>query len=64
MCVSWPTVVTGDPKAPFSIATSPRCRGGHYSFPWIDPLALDNYLMMQRSIKYRFLNLWYDLTWD
>ena len=25
------TFVEGDPKAPFSIATSPRCRGGRYS---------------------------------
>ena len=32
------TVVEGDPKAPFSIATTPRCRGGRYSFPWISPL--------------------------
>ena len=32
------TVVEGDPKAPFSIATTPRCKGGHYSFPWIAPL--------------------------
>ena len=32
------TVVEGDPKAPFSIATTPSCRGGHYSFPWIAPL--------------------------
>ena len=32
------TVVEGDPKAPFSIATIPRCRGGRYSFPWIAPL--------------------------
>ena len=29
------TLVEGDPKAPFSIATTPRCRGGCYSFPWI-----------------------------
>ena len=29
------TVVEGDQKAPFSIASTPRCRGGHYSFPWI-----------------------------
>ena len=28
------TVVEGDPMAPFSIATTPRCRGGRYSFPW------------------------------
>ena len=31
------TVVEGDPKAPFSVATTPRCRGGHYSFPRITP---------------------------
>ena len=32
------TVAKGDQKAPFSITTTLRCRGGHYSFPWIDPL--------------------------
>ena len=32
------TVVEGDPKAPFSIATTPRCRRGYYSFPWNSPL--------------------------
>ena len=32
------TVVEGDQKAPFSIATTPRCRGDRYSFPWIAPL--------------------------
>ena len=32
------TVVEGDPKAPFSIATTPRCRGGRNSILWIDPL--------------------------
>ena len=32
------TVVKGDMKAPFLIATTPRCRGGSYSFPWIPPL--------------------------
>ena len=32
------TVVEDDQKAPFSIATTPRCRGGRYSFPWIAPL--------------------------
>ena len=36
MCVL-ATIVEGDPKAPFSIATTPRCRGGH-SIPWIAPL--------------------------
>ena len=29
------TIVEGNPEAPFSIATTPKCRGGHYSFPWI-----------------------------
>ena len=33
-----PIVVEGDPKAPILIATTPRCRGGHNSFPWIAPL--------------------------
>ena len=32
------TIVEGDPKAPFSIATTPRCRGGRYSIPWIASL--------------------------
>ena len=32
------TLVEGDPKAHFWIATSPRCRRGRYSIPWIAPL--------------------------
>ena len=32
------TVLEGDPKVPLSIATTPRCRGGHYSIPQIVPL--------------------------
>ena len=32
------TVVERDLKARFSITTTPRCSGGHYSFPWIAPL--------------------------
>ena len=31
------TVVEGDQKAPFSVDTTPRCREGCYSFPWIGP---------------------------
>ena len=31
------TMVKGDQKVPFSIATTPRCRGGGYSFPRIAP---------------------------
>ena len=29
-----------NPKAPFSIVTTPKCREGHYSFPWIVRLYL------------------------
>ena len=32
------TVVEGDLKAPFSIATTSRCRGESNSLPWIAPL--------------------------
>ena len=32
------TLVEGDPKAPFSIATTPRFTGGRYSIPKIAPL--------------------------
>ena len=62
------TIVEGDPKAPFLIATTPRCRGGRYSFPGLLYFTLDLYLIMlsvkQGGIKYHFLSLWYDLTWD
>ena len=27
------TIIEGDQKAPFSIGTTPRCRGGCYSLP-------------------------------
>ena len=46
----------GDPKAPFSIATTLRYMGGHYSFL---RSTLDLYLIMlsakQGGIKYHFL---------
>ena len=62
------TIVEGNPKAPFSIATTPRCRGGRYSFPGLLYFILDPYLIMlsvkQGGIKYHFLSLWYDSTWD
>ena len=32
------TVVEGDPKTPFSIATTPRSIEGRYSIPCIAPL--------------------------
>ena len=40
------TKVAGDPKAPFSIATTPRYKGGRYSFPGIAPLTLDPYFIL------------------
>ena len=62
------TIVEGNPKAPFSIATIPRCRGGRYSFLGLLYFTLDPYLIMlsvkQGGIKYHFLRLWYDSTWD
>ena len=63
------TIGEGDPKAPFSIATTPRCREGRHSFPWMAPLYLIMYLIMlsvkQGGIKYHFFfSLWYDTTWD
>ena len=42
--------IRGRPKAPFSIATTTKCRGGHYSFPCIAPLTLDPYRIMP-SVK-------------
>ncbi len=60
------TIVEGDPKAPFSIATTPRCSGGWYSFPWI--ALFDPYLIMlsvkQEGIKYHFKTLWYDTIYQ
>ena len=60
------TVVESNQKAPFSKATTPRCRGGHYCFPWIAPLY--TYLIIlsvtQGGIKYHFKSIWYDATWD
>ena len=36
--VKFTTLVEGDLKAPFSTATLPRFRGGHYFIPGIAPL--------------------------
>ena len=59
--ISWLTVVKDNLKAPFSIATTPRCKRGHYFFPWIAPLTLDpHYIMLsvkQGGIKYYFMSL-------
>ena len=59
ICICIYTIVEGDPKAPFSIATP---------FPGLLHFTLDSYLIMlsvkQAGIKYYFLSLWYDSTWD
>ena len=52
----------------FSIATTPRRGGERYSFPKIAPLTFYPYFIMlcvkQGGIKYQFLSLWYEWTWD
>ena len=63
------TLVEGDPRAPFSIATTPRyTEGGATPFPGVLHFTFDPYLIMlsvkQGSMKYHFLSLWYDSTWD
>ena len=58
------TVVEGDLKAPFSIATTQRCREGTTPSLGLLHFTLDMYLIMlsvkQGGIKYHFLSLWYD----
>ena len=61
-------VVEGDLKAPFSITTTPICRGGATPFPGLLHFTLDTYLLLlsvkQGGIKYHFKSLWYYVTWD
>ena len=40
------TLAKSNQKAPFSLATTPRCTGEHYSFPGLLHFALDPYLIM------------------
>ena len=64
------TVVEGDPKVPFSIRwlLHQGVGEGATPFPGLTHFTLDLYLIMlsvkQAGIKYHFLSLWYDLTWD
>ena len=63
------TQVECDLKAPFPIATTARCFGeGATPFPRLLYFILDTYLILlsvkQGGIRYHFLNLWYDSTWD
>ena len=62
--VSLPTIVVGDPKAPFSKATT-KCRWGRYSFPWIYSIynwSIPDNAECYGDIKYHFLSLWNDST--
>ena len=56
--LNWTIIVGGNMKASFSIATTPRYRTKHYSFPWIASLTFDLYLIMlsvkQGIAKYNF----------
>ena len=58
--------VEGHLKAPFSIASTLKCRERHYSFPGLLHFTFDIYLIMlsakQGGIKYNFLSLLYDST--
>ena len=52
------------PKGSIFSSYPPRCRGGHYSIPWIAPLYSWSILSVKQDfIKYHFLSLWYDSTW-
>ena len=61
------TLLKGNLKVPFSIATTTRYRVGRYSIPRLFHFTLDTYLIQlsvkQGSIKYHFLSLCYDSTW-
>ena len=59
------TIVEGDLKAPFSIATTPRYREGRYSFPGLlhYPWSFIMLNVKQSGIKYHFFEslVWLDL---
>ena len=58
----------GRPEGSFSIATTPRCRDGGYSFPWFAPLYSWSIPYKAECLAGRhqvlFLSLWYDSTRD
>ena len=61
-------LVEGDPRAPFTIASTQSVGEGVTFFHELLHFTLDPYLIMlgvkQWDIEYRFLSLWYDSTWD
>ena len=66
--ISWPTVVEGNSKAPFSIATTPRCKEGCYFFPWISIYSSPvphNAALSKKVLSTIFESLvWLDLEWN
>ena len=50
------------PKAPFSIATTPRCRGERYSIPRLAPLY--PWYVLYNARRYQVPFFEYDSTWD
>ena len=44
------TLVEGDPKAPFSIATTPKCRGRRHSIPWIALLEIELFIYVKMDL--------------
>ena len=55
------TLVEGDPKGTFSIASTPRCRGGRYSFPWISSTLLYIMLSVKQGVPFFESFVWLDL---
>ena len=62
------TVVEGNPKAHFHWLQHRYVREDATPFPGLFYFTLDPYLIilsvMQGTIKYHFLSLWYNSTWD
>ena len=58
-CITAIQQVEGDPKAPFSIATTPMYGGGCYFILWIAPLYPFN---VEAASSHIFKSLWYDST--
>ena len=65
VCVCWLTVVEGGSKAPFSIATTPRCWVGCLSLPWIAQLTFDPHFIMLRMKKGVIMYIFwvFGMTW-